>query len=316
MASQEMLGLNAQQNSTPLDELQRQTDTLSAVAKNLKSRLEVSKIAAKGEDAPTVSNVAKELLARIDQPVERQIDYRPLFAAASPGVREALLAATSKPNVLSPEEERMATLASLSAKLTPNNTSDYQKEALMLRQQQLGLQQQQEDRRKGQFGFQKSVRPIETFNRDKIVVNANSALSASKQAAEMVDLNNPIAASAVKRSLARLSGEVGVMTDRDVADFAGSKAWKDQMIQFAKMAESGTLTQANQDYMRQLLNKMVDVQNRILENRADKYDSQFGSVYGMPRGELKNQLLGNLPEEKQTEPTSVKLEEYKKLMGR
>jgi len=60
---------------------------------------------------------------------------------------------------------------------------------------------------------------------------------------------NPVAQTASKASLARLSGEVGVLTEQDIQRFSGSQALSARLPQLLKNWGEGTLTEENRRYM-------------------------------------------------------------------
>lgn len=123
------------------------------------------------------------------------------------------------------------------------------------------------------------------FNKDKLVIKAEEGLKAAHDAEDLLETDNPITAEAVKTSLARLSGEVGVLTDRDVARFGGSKAAIARINQSVKQMYDGKLTEENKAFMKQILQVFKARREEELDERAKLHAQQGGKRLGVDEQE-------------------------------
>lgn len=139
------------------------------------------------------------------------------------------------------------------------------------------------------------------FNSDKVVSGIRQQIAETENAKQLINeaVTNPIAASALPRSLARLSGEVGVMTDQDIADFGGSRALLDRLEQIAEEMMTGKLTDENRQYMDALIDRMGNSAKQrfqdealVFAGRAEKSFRKTG------RKELQNFLMQDVIRER------------------
>lgn len=129
------------------------------------------------------------------------------------------------------------------------------------------------------------------FNKDKSVQSIEAGRKAAEDAEALLELDNPITSEAVKTSLARLSGEVGVLTDRDVARFGGSKAVKDRFSQSIKQMIDGKITEENKKFMREIINTYKTKREKQLDNRALYFAKQGAKRLGVSEEEAFENLL-------------------------
>jgi hypothetical protein len=119
---------------------------------------------------------------------------------------------------------------------------------------------------------QRNINNIEhlqnNFNKDKLVLKANEGLNAADDAMSLLESNTPISDQAVQRSLARLSGEVGVLTDQDVAAFGGTKSISGKLAQSIEQMKSGKLTPENKQFMKEIINVFKKRREEQLDQRA------------------------------------------------
>lgn len=127
-------------------------------------------------------------------------------------------------------------------------------ESLELRKTKTGVQQAQFRESMGERQMAETRGVVKNINSDTVVKKTNETILAAVNIQKLADLSatNPIAKNAVPRFLARASGEVGVMTDRDVAAFQGSEAIMSRLDQIKLQWQKGTLTPENQKYMKEL----------------------------------------------------------------
>ena len=200
----------------------------------------------------------------------------------------------------------------------------FQKESLRLREKQLNLFQESENRREkalkfreGESDSNRQERVIKEFNKDKIVAASQTALNQANRAKQLLATNNPISAAVVTRALARMSGEVGVMTDKDVESFAGSKALTAQAKQLLEQASTGKLTPENREFMLEIIETMEKVESNILEKRGQQYSEQFGQLPTLQKDKVESLIKPSLPDQPSQELTPrQELEMLRKKHGR
>lgn len=121
---------------------------------------------------------------------------------------------------------------------------------------------------------------LDEFKKDKLILKyqekADMAKNARSLAAEAK--TNPTAAAAMLRSLARASGEVGVLTDQDVAAFGGSQAIIAKMQRAAEKAASGKLPQADLAFILQLTNAMEKASRANIISRGRELARQVSQT--------------------------------------
>lgn len=87
---------------------------------------------------------------------------------------------------------------------------------------------------------------VNAFNKDKTIQDAGKRLETIKEIDNLLATNSPVTTPLLQRLLAKgIAGEVGVMTDQDIAAFGGSRALQDRLAQFAESTASGKLTPEN-----------------------------------------------------------------------
>jgi hypothetical protein len=120
---------------------------------------------------------------------------------------------------------------------------------------------------------------------NKSTAKFQEAFDAASGAQNLVKLaaSNPIAAGAAASRMARASGEVGVLTDHDIARFGGSKAFADRMKAFVQGAESGTMTRENIAFMTDLAEAMKTnaktERNKVIQRNVSQYTNIWGGDY-------------------------------------
>ena len=124
-------------------------------------------------------------------------------------------------------------------------------------------------------GIDRRQKISDTFNKDKSVVTATEALNKGKRVREFIERDSKLAPAFVTRALARMAGEVGVMTDKDVAAFRGSPAWTDQLEQLWQQGTKGTLTATNKKVLLNAVDILETAENAVIQDRANFLSSQF-----------------------------------------
>jgi hypothetical protein len=140
-------------------------------------------------------------------------------------------------------------------------------------------------------------------NNDKYRMG-NKAEIAVANAESALDLKNPIADSAILRQLARMSGEVGTMTDQDVNAFGGSQAIESQIEQYIKRKSDGTLTEENRKYMTDFIKAMKRNSARNKEEAAFEAAETAASIEGIDPAEALYYIVPGHPKAKAPEGTT------------
>lgn len=166
-------------------------------------------------------------------------------------------------------------------------------ENLRLREKQLELMTTGEGRRGNEQQFQWADRSVQNFEKLAPVKAARETLAAVENADSLIDaaLTNPVANAALPTQLARLSGQVGVLTNLDVAIYGTPGSIVNKMSQISEQMRSGTLTEQNATFMKELAATMAANQVKILESEADRVSNQMSQVLGVPSADAKQFLL-------------------------
>lgn len=123
------------------------------------------------------------------------------------------------------------------------------------------------------------------YNKDKLVGKFQEQLSSADDAEALLLSNNPIADEVSKGKIARLSGEVGVLTDQDIKRFAGSTATLSKAKQAFEQAKSGKLSYENRQLMLSLVRGLKDNADQHLQKRAMDYAKQSAKRLNIPEDE-------------------------------
>lgn len=132
------------------------------------------------------------------------------------------------------------------------------------------------------------------FNADKAVTKAQQSLDAANTIRDLATSGNPIASAAIPTYMARMSGEVGNLSEADKKPFGGSRAMLERMQAAFQQAATGTLTEDNKQYIlgiTDLIEKRSNVNlDALAKTRSEQYsaaDPRMSSdeIYKMLRGE-------------------------------
>ena len=148
------------------------------------------------------------------------------------------------------------------------------------------LKEDDRENKRSEQRMAKNVRALEAYNKDpntrKLIERQNTASNAEA----LLEMENPIADSAVGTQLARMAGEVGNLTENDIARFNGSPDLVSRAKKFASKNVSGLITESD----RQLLKEMVVVfkqkNNQSELRQAKNFAAQYGRAYDLPESEL------------------------------
>jgi hypothetical protein len=127
-------------------------------------------------------------------------------------------------------------------------------------------------------GFKKDFDARTAKERERLVA-ANNAL-------EMLLSNNPVGEQAVITQLAKLSGEVGALTDTDVARYGGSKDLVERAKQMTTSLLTGELTEANRKYLTQIARMYKRVVQNKISAEATRDAESAERVLGVPKDQV------------------------------
>ena len=205
-----------------------------------------------------------------------------------------------------------------------SDMTEYQKRSLGLRERDMAFKERGEDRRTKQFEFKKNEtdkmrkeKIIKAFNSDANVKAANQGIAAADKAEIIIEKGGKMAPSVMGRLLARMAGEVGVMTDKDVEAFRGSAAWTDSLERFFQRGITGTLTGTDKSEMANMVQLMRKANVNELSNRAGILSGQFAAANDIQPEQIMPYLQSAIdvyqPKQKKAEPKrDSKIEDYAK----
>lgn len=121
-----------------------------------------------------------------------------------------------------------------------------------------------------------------TLRNDTFVKNYTDQLGYAGNTVSLLMSDNPVANQAAKTQLARLSGEVGVLTDADVSRFGGSKAVMSRAKQAAQEALSGKLTPENRSFLLAVAQRFEENARFKLDERLTNLAQGQSTAFGIP----------------------------------
>jgi len=130
----------------------------------------------------------------------------------------------------------------------------------------------------GETGAKRKDKIIATFNEDDTVKSGITALKQADSAKSLILTNSKLAPGFVARALARLSGERGVMTDKDVEAFQGDTSLFGKFARTYERAINGTLNENDKQIMLEALNSLKEVESFHFNERADNIAAQFSTA--------------------------------------
>lgn len=131
---------------------------------------------------------------------------------------------------------------------------------------------------------------VKTFNADPVVKKSWQSINAAKQIQDLVLSGNPIEANSVPTYAARMSGEVGNLSEPDKKPFGGSVALHQQIKQFFTNKILGTLTEDNKKFMLELTDVIIKRSKENYKDLAQNMASQYGASMQRDPKEIYNML--------------------------
>lgn len=106
-----------------------------------------------------------------------------------------------------------------------------------------------------------------------------------------------LAGSALKRAAARAAGEVGVMTDQDVAAFGGKQSYLNRLNRFVQLGAVGNqMTSADLDEFEKLANAMKDAARKRKVEAENRLAPKFAAERGVTVGEVNKVIKPEQPQ--------------------
>jgi hypothetical protein len=121
-----------------------------------------------------------------------------------------------------------------------------------------------------------------TLRNDYVVKQRTEQLQYAQNTLDLLKSDNPVANQASKTQLARLSGEVGVLTDKDTERFGGSKAVVTKIEQALKEAATGKLSEKNKSFLTDLATTFYTAAQNSLNSRLNELASGQSEAFNVP----------------------------------
>lgn len=163
-------------------------------------------------------------------------------------------------------------------------------EGLHKTEKQSALRSQYLDIINKKMSYMNDSRFIESFNRDPSVRKSQQSVDAAATIRDLALSNNPIAAAAIPTFSARMSGEVGNLSEADKRPFGGSRAILSRLDAALSEMATGTLTAENKDFILDLTNLVEERALQNMDKLADSRSSQFRNA-GLGQKEKLNKML-------------------------
>lgn len=126
-------------------------------------------------------------------------------------------------------------------------------------------------------GVKDTSKFISSFNNDITVKDAVAALNMVTTFKQMVSTDSELLSGFGPRTLARLAGEVGMMTEGDVSAFRDKKI-KNQIVNAIKERTLGGLSKATRDIYLKTITLLENRQRDILQRRKELFSGQFSNI--------------------------------------
>lgn len=131
---------------------------------------------------------------------------------------------------------------------------------------------------------------VQKFKTDKRVTKAYQSIDSSSDILEFVDSGNPIAASAIPTYAARMSGEVGALSEADKAPFGGSRAILKRIEQSLKQMADGKLSEDNKRFMTEFTGLVNKRAYEKIYSEAVNTSKQKKGLFGLSEEDLLKKL--------------------------
>ena len=145
----------------------------------------------------------------------------------------------------------------------------------------------EEDKKKKEAENKSLIQIDKTLRNDYLVKQRSEQLQYAANTLALLHSDNPVANQAAKTQLARLSGEVGVLTDRDVERFGGSKALLSKLNQAIAETTTGKLSKENKAFLVDVANSFYKSAQNSLNDRLDVMAEGQSEAFNVPIDRIK-----------------------------
>lgn len=118
---------------------------------------------------------------------------------------------------------------------------------------------------------------IDKYNGDKSVIKSVQAEDAANQIQSLLSSGNDVAYQSIPTYMARLSGEVGNLSEADKRPFGGSQALNQRFKQAYESSANGKMTPENIKFISDLTERIKAKSGENKITRAKQYADQYGN---------------------------------------
>ena len=163
--------------------------------------------------------------------------------------------------------------------------------------QQVGLDYEKIDDTTGRSPASQTVLNtiIGRYKSDAQTKKQENVINAASNIRELLAANNPVADMSIPTYMARLSGEVGALSEADKAPFGGEQSIAQKIEQYTSKAVSGELTSENRRWISQLADVLEKNSKKNRARTARDYSKTYGGANKINPSELYD-LLNDDPE--------------------
>jgi len=142
------------------------------------------------------------------------------------------------------------------------------------------------------------IKLVDSFNKDKEVVSSREALTKAKGVKALVNSDSVFAPGAAVIAINRLSGNVGVLSDTDMALFGGSQAYLARINRWAKLSKDGRLTETDRKDILSTIDTLESIHSGKIREVKNRLIGQFSSASDDVSLEKAKQILGDSTDRK------------------
>lgn len=144
----------------------------------------------------------------------------------------------------------------------------------------LGMARDRLDFEKNKTGYSQEQKAQDDFNTaTKDIVKEQNEVNTAQQQLDLA-LKNPIAYNTLPIKMARMMVGSSRINVNELNAMGGSKAVLDKAAQIGKQMASGTMTQDNYSYMKQLIGVLGNANDQAYQSFADLHTKQLGQLNG------------------------------------
>jgi hypothetical protein len=115
---------------------------------------------------------------------------------------------------------------------------------------------------------------------DPIIKKKREVLDAANYVEAALAKQNPVMDEALKTQMARMAGEVGAMSNQDIARFSGSADFRNQLNRLVSKVTTGKMTAEDRAWMMEIAKTSKNMAAAMLDKTLDKMSKKYISIYG------------------------------------